>query len=125
MLYIPELLVVVSVDTPVAPFLAETFAPPTPPSCASVIVPDSVAPATCARSGVAENKSPRAQLKTRNLTIFGFIGGPPFGISLNPKTHTAHRSTLNRKKAAQFSSSEKQETLRDNRVQFVERCDLA
>jgi len=69
--------VVLSVVTPVAPFLAETLAPTTAPPCASVIVPDNVAPATCARNGVAENKSPRAQIKTRILVAFDFIAVPP------------------------------------------------
>src|ERR1700737_4606878 len=77
MLYAPELLVVVSVVTPVAAFLAETFAPTTAPPCASVMVPDSVAPETCARSGVAERRSPRAQINTRILVAFDFIAVPP------------------------------------------------
>src|SRR6266436_7756288 len=77
MLYAPEALVVDSVVTPVAPFFAVTFAPTTAPPCESVMVPDSVAPETCARSGVAENRSPRAQIKTRILIAFDFIAVPP------------------------------------------------
>ncbi len=46
MLYTPEALVTDSVTTPVAPFLADTFALATAPPCASVIVPVRVAPAT-------------------------------------------------------------------------------
>src|ERR1700704_461402 len=41
------------------------------------MVPDRVAPETCARSGVAENTSPRAQIKTRILVAFDFIAVPP------------------------------------------------
>src|SRR5882757_1654378 len=41
------------------------------------MVPDSVAPETCARSGVAENRSPRAQINTRILVAFDFIAVPP------------------------------------------------
>src|SRR5882762_9967328 len=77
MLNAPELFVVDSVVTLVAPFLAEIFAPTTAPPCASVMVPDSVAPDTCARSGVAENRSPRAQINTRILVAFDFIAVPP------------------------------------------------
>src|ERR1700687_22458 len=80
MLNAPEALVVVSVFTPVAPFLTVIFAPTTAPPCGSVIVPDNVAPATCARSGVAEKSSPRAQTNTRILVAFDFIGVPPLQI---------------------------------------------
>src|ERR1700676_3494350 len=81
MLYAPVALVVDSVVTPVAPFLAATFAPTTAPPCASVMVPDNVAPATCARSGVAEKRSPKAQINTRILVAFNFIAFPPVDTS--------------------------------------------
>src|SRR6267143_6395609 len=95
MLNAPELFVMVSVVTPVAPFLAEIFAPITAPPCASVIVPDRVAPETCARSGVAENTSPRAQINTRILVAFDFIAVPPVWYKdFSNIQHTHFPSTL-------------------------------
>src|SRR5579864_6562283 len=79
MLYEPELLVVVSVAIPVATFLAETLALGTTPPCASLMVPDKIAPDTCARSG-QEISNPREKLHRNrmHLMVFENIGEHPF-----------------------------------------------
>src|SRR6266852_1582083 len=72
--YAPAELVVVSVATPVAIFLAETFAPGMVPPCGSVIVPDSVPPATCARSGSEiARQNPRIHPKNTYMVALVFI----------------------------------------------------
>src|ERR1700730_15646165 len=70
MLYAPELLVVVSVDRPVATFLAETLALAITPPCAPV----RVAPATCARNGgEIARQSAKTDANSTNVIAFGFI----------------------------------------------------
>src|ERR1700730_587566 len=74
MLYAPELLVVVSVDRPVATFLAETLALAITPPCASVMAPVRVAPATCARNGgEIARQSAKTDANSTNVIAFGFI----------------------------------------------------
>src|SRR5258708_35287581 len=71
---------------PVAAFLAVTFALATAPPCASVIVPVSVAPATCAWSGTEQTR-PITQIKTRILVAYDFMvvsSHGAFGFLLHP-----------------------------------------
>src|SRR6266404_9774355 len=59
---------------PVAVFLTEISAPTITPPDASVIVPEIVAPATCACSGrdtITQN--PRIHAKSTRLAVFGFM----------------------------------------------------
>src|ERR1700758_3576792 len=79
MLYEPVALLAVSVDIPVATFLAEILAFGIAPPCASVMVPDSVAPVTCARSGT-EMTTPMQRIDTNNmhLTVLELIEAHPF-----------------------------------------------
>ena len=72
--YAPTGFVVVLTTTPVAVLVMETVALGTAAPMESAIVPDSVAPATCARNGAAIRKEiPRTPTKSTNLTAFGFI----------------------------------------------------
>ena len=57
---------------PVPRFFAETVAPGIDFPCASVMVPESVAPDTCAYMGT-ENRRPRITLKARNRITFDFM----------------------------------------------------
>src|SRR5690349_621765 len=68
-----------SVETPVAVFRADTLALGIAPPWASVMVPESVAPATCARIG-SDISAPRkrTQPAARILPSFTFINTPPF-----------------------------------------------
>src|SRR5439155_25619851 len=73
-LYAPTGFVVVIAVTPVSIFVTETVALGTAAPSASAMVPDSVAPATCARNGPEiRRQSPRIQVKNRNLIVFGLI----------------------------------------------------
>src|SRR3977135_2205605 len=59
---------------PVAVFLTEIPAPTITPPDASVIVPESVAPATCACSGRDTiRQNPRIHVNTAKLTVFRFM----------------------------------------------------
>src|SRR5712671_6089193 len=57
---------VVSLETPVAAFLAATCAPAITAPEASVTVPERVAPVTCARTGMEVNKQ---NTKARNTPV--------------------------------------------------------
>src|ERR1700719_4326717 len=81
MLYVPVALVVVSVDIPVATFFAETLAFGIAPPCASVMVPDNVAPVTCARSGrEISTARHRIDANNRDSTVLEFIDAPSFFV---------------------------------------------
>src|SRR6267143_216309 len=59
---------------PVAVFLTEISAPTITPPEASVIVPEIVAPVTCARSGRDTiRQNPRIHAESTNLAVFGFM----------------------------------------------------
>ena len=79
MLYVPVALVVVSVGIPVETFLAEIVALGIAPPCGSVMVPDSVAPVTCARSG-REITTPKQRIDANNmhLKVLELIDVHPF-----------------------------------------------
>jgi hypothetical protein len=72
--------VVTLLATPVAEFLITTWAFATAAPDGSVIVPESVPPATCARDGSEfTRQSPKIHTKRTNFIAFGFIRAhPPF-----------------------------------------------
>jgi len=89
MLYAPVALVVVSVDIPVATFLAEIFAFGMAPPCASVMVPDNVAPVTCAPRGtVITIPRQKIQAKNRHLTVLKLIDAHPFCFYFSIRAET-------------------------------------
>src|SRR5579864_1172696 len=96
MVYAPAELVWVSVATPVAVFLAETVAFGMAPPWASVIVPDSVAPETCARSG-SEVARLKARRPTKSTNAVNFDMGSSFVLRRNNKS--ARGAGLTRRKS--------------------------